>query len=65
MPSIDISTLDPKATVVVATGNAHKVTELEAIPSSRPRLPARRRAFPPSLTTPASSWTRSRASRAS
>ena len=31
MPSIDISTLDPKATVVVATGNAHKVTEIEAI----------------------------------
>ncbi len=31
MPSIDIATLDPKATVVVATGNAHKVTEIEAI----------------------------------
>lgn len=28
---IDISALDPTATVVVATGNAHKVTEIEAI----------------------------------
>ena len=31
MPSIDIATLDPAKTVVVATGNAHKVTEIEAI----------------------------------
>lgn len=28
---IDISTLDPESTVVVATGNPHKVTEIEAI----------------------------------
>lgn len=28
---IDIKTLDPATTVVVATGNAHKVTEIEAI----------------------------------
>lgn len=28
---VDISTLDPTKTVVVATGNAHKVTEIEAI----------------------------------
>ncbi len=28
---IDIATLDPAKTVVVATGNAHKVTEIEAI----------------------------------
>lgn len=28
---IDIASLDPKTTVVVATGNAHKVTEIEAI----------------------------------
>ena len=31
MPKIDPATLDPAATVVVATGNAHKVTEIEAI----------------------------------
>lgn len=31
MPTIDIASLDPAATVVVATGNAHKVTEIEAI----------------------------------
>lgn len=31
MPKIDPATLDPTATVVVATGNAHKVTEIEAI----------------------------------
>lgn len=31
MAGIDISTLDPAHTVVVATGNAHKVTEIEAI----------------------------------
>lgn len=31
MPTIDITSLDPAATVVVATGNAHKVTEIEAI----------------------------------
>ena len=28
---IDIDTLDPAATIVVATGNAHKLTEIEAI----------------------------------
>lgn len=31
MSSISISELDPAATVVVATGNAHKVVEIEAI----------------------------------
>ena len=31
MPKIDYKTLDPATTVVVATGNAHKVTEIEAI----------------------------------
>ena len=31
MATIDISTLDPDGTVVVATGNAHKVVEIEAI----------------------------------
>ena len=31
MTRIDIATLDPEATVVVATGNAHKLTEIEAI----------------------------------
>lgn len=31
MARIDITTLDPEATVVVATGNAHKLTEIEAI----------------------------------
>ena len=31
MPKIDIAALDPEKTVVVATGNAHKVTEIEAI----------------------------------
>jgi XTP/dITP diphosphohydrolase len=31
MEHVDISELDPAATVVVATGNAHKVTEIEAI----------------------------------
>ena len=31
MPTIDIASLDPATTVVVATGNAHKVTEIEAI----------------------------------
>ena len=31
MPTIDIVSLDPATTVVVATGNAHKVTEIEAI----------------------------------
>ena len=31
MARIDISTLDPEKTVVVATGNAHKLTEIEAI----------------------------------
>lgn len=31
MPTIEIASLDPATTVVVATGNAHKVTEIEAI----------------------------------
>lgn len=31
MPTIGIASLDPATTVVVATGNAHKVTEIEAI----------------------------------
>lgn len=31
MKLIDINALDPSKTVVVATGNAHKVTEIEAI----------------------------------
>ena len=31
MATVDISALDPQKTVVVATGNAHKVTEIEAI----------------------------------
>lgn len=31
MAKIDIASLDPETTVVVATGNAHKVTEIEAI----------------------------------
>ena len=31
MAKIDIGTLDPARTVVVATGNPHKVTEIEAI----------------------------------
>lgn len=31
MGRVDISALDPQSTVVVATGNAHKVAEIEAI----------------------------------
>ena len=31
MPAVDYKTLDPKSTVVVATGNTHKVAEIEAI----------------------------------
>ncbi len=31
MGMVDIATLDPERTVVVATGNAHKLTEIEAI----------------------------------
>ena len=31
LEKIDIETLDPAATIVVATGNAHKLTEIEAI----------------------------------
>ena len=31
LPSIDIETLDPARTIVVATGNAHKLTEIEDI----------------------------------
>ena len=38
MATIDIATLDPTATVVVATGNAHKLTEIEAILSTAPAL---------------------------
>ena len=37
MPKVDYKTLDPATTVVVATGNAHKVTEIEAI--LRPVMP--------------------------
>lgn len=35
---IDISTLDPAKTIVVATGNAHKLTEIEAILGKTPAL---------------------------
>ena len=35
---IDIATLDPEATIVVATGNAHKLTEIEAILGATPAL---------------------------
>lgn len=35
---IDISTLDPLATIVVATGNAHKLTEIETILGASPAL---------------------------
>ena len=38
MTTIDIATLDPQKTVVVATGNAHKLTEIEAILSTSPAL---------------------------
>ena len=38
MPRIDISSLDSATTVVVATGNAHKLTEIEAILSESPAL---------------------------
>ncbi len=31
LEKIDIETLDPQRTIVVATGNAHKLTEIEAI----------------------------------
>lgn len=31
---IDVSALDPERTIVVATGNAHKLVEIEAILSS-------------------------------
>ena len=31
MARIDITTLDPEKTIVVATGNAHKLSEIEAI----------------------------------
>lgn len=40
MGHIDISELDPASTVVVATGNAHKVVEIEAILS--PAMPGAR-----------------------
>ena len=40
MQKVDINTLDPRPTVVVATGNAHKVTEIEAILS--PGMPGTR-----------------------
>ena len=35
---IDIATLDPESTIVVATGNAHKLTEIEAILGASPAL---------------------------
>ena len=35
---IDIATLDPESTIVVATGNAHKLTEIEAILGESPAL---------------------------
>ena len=31
LEKIDIDTLDPASTIVVATGNAHKLTEIETI----------------------------------
>ena len=31
MAHVDVNELDPEKTVVVATGNPHKVTEIEAI----------------------------------
>lgn len=38
MPTIDITTLDPAHTVVVATGNAHKLREIEAILGAAPAM---------------------------
>ena len=38
MARIDIKTLDPAHTVVVATGNAHKLTEIEAILGAAPAM---------------------------
>jgi XTP/dITP diphosphohydrolase len=38
MATVDIATLDPEATVVVATGNAHKLTEIQTILSESPAL---------------------------
>ena len=38
LEKIDIDTLDPAATIVVATGNAHKLTEIEAIVNSGTKL---------------------------
>lgn len=38
MARIDISTLDPARTVVVATGNAHKLAEIEAILGASPAM---------------------------
>ena len=38
MAHIDIKTLDPAHTVVVATGNAHKLTEIEAILGASPAM---------------------------
>ncbi len=35
---IDIATLDPETTIVVATGNAHKLSEIEAILGETPAL---------------------------
>lgn len=35
---IDIATLDPESTIVVATGNAHKLIEIEAILGESPAL---------------------------
>ena len=38
MAQIDIATLNPARTVVVATGNAHKLTEIEAILGAAPAM---------------------------
>ena len=38
MAKIDIATLDPEKTVVVATGNAHKLTEIQAILGAAPAM---------------------------
>ena len=38
MATEDSATLDPEATVVVATGNAHKLTEIQTILSESPAL---------------------------
>jgi XTP/dITP diphosphohydrolase len=38
MPQIDLASLDPARTVVVATGNAHKLTEIQAILGAAPSM---------------------------